>query len=160
MSDRYAGLDEGLDAVLEEAFEGMAFTAIERAPDAVFEWEGRDLFWASVAAIDPPVGELTLVLPSAMARDIAQSVVGDDGAPGDPLVLDVLGELTNTVAGSWLRSLQSEGHTVAMGLPKTGHGDSGICASACEIAIYETDGALFGVALRREAADPEHTPAS
>ena len=143
-------LDEHLDLAIAEAFEGMAFADVERADGAEFEWQSEEIFWAQIATIDPAVGELTLVCPPAVAQEVAGAALGEQDLLAEQ-ILDVLGELLNTIGGSWLGKLRRDGRPVELGLPKMGRGDWGAPQAGIELAVYASDEEAFGVALRRSA---------
>ncbi len=142
-------LDATLDEAVAEAFEGMAFAVAERTADGVLGWERTDLCWARIPALDPQVGEVTLVLPPTLAREVADAILGGIAPVPDDKLSTVVAELLNTIAGAWLTRLKPDGGAVALGLPDHGQGAWGADRGPHELAVYEVDEVPFGLAVLR-----------
>ncbi|MCA9509809.1 MAG: chemotaxis protein CheX [Myxococcota bacterium] len=139
-------LPEDLEGALREAFEGMAFADLAPSPDGDFDWEARGLLWAQIVALEPPLGEIVLVLPPGLAAEVAEATLGEP-AETEREVLDLLGELSNTLAGTWLGRVQPEGAPLHLTIPKTGRGDCPLGSRPARIGVFEMSDARFAVAL-------------
>ncbi len=141
-------LDELVDEALVETMEAMAFTDVERVTDGDLGDLAESALWARIEISEPPAGELVLLVGEAFADELEEATMGETG--NDPDVrLEVLGEMLNTLAGSWARLLCPDGAPTALGLPKVGQGD---WSSGAEysFAIFETeDEEKVVLALRR-----------
>ncbi|HEB88592.1 MAG TPA: hypothetical protein ENI85_03395 [Deltaproteobacteria bacterium] len=141
-------LDESIDEAVIETLEGMAFTDIERVEDGDLEDLAESASWARIDVIEPAAGELVLAVGDELAAELEEATTGERG-PDPAIRLEVLGEMLNTLAGSWARALVPDGTPIALGIPKTGQGDWSAGAEY-ELAIYETDDEdRLVVALRR-----------
>jgi len=130
-------LGEAIDRALVETMEGMAFTDVERIEDGDLAGLEEDAVWARIDVIEPAAGELVLVMGEDFAGELEEATTGESSRDLS-MRLDVLGEMLNTLAGSWARYLVPDGIPIALGIPKTGQG--GWTAGAeYELAIYETD---------------------
>ncbi len=130
-------LDESIDEAVVEALEGMAFTEIERIEDGDPGELAESASWARIDVVEPAAGELVLAVGEELAGELEEATTGERGS--DPAVrLEVLGEMLNTLAGSWARALVPDGTPIALGIPKVGQGNWSAGAEY-ELAIYETD---------------------
>jgi len=141
-------LDESVDEALVETLEGMAFTDVERVSDGDLGELAESALWARIDITEPSAGELVLLVGEELAIELEEATTGE--ADSDPAVrLEVLGEMLNTLAGSWARMLSPDGSPIELGLPKVGQGD---WAGGAEyvLAIFETDDEeRIALALRR-----------
>lgn len=130
-------LDEKLDAALAEACEGMAFTEVERSPEGGLHPDVESGFWAKIEMIEPSLGELVLATSESVASELADATTGEDGSDLETCC-DVLGEMANTLAGIWAKSIVPEGGSTALGIPKAGRGEW-VGAASHQLAIYQTE---------------------
>ena len=141
-------LDDSIDEAIVETLEGMAFTDIERVEDGDLGELAESALWARIDVVEPDAGELVLVVGESLAIELEEATTGEAGS--DPaLRLEVLGEMLNTLAGSWARALVPDGTPIALGIPKVGEGDWAEGAEY-QLAIFETDDEdRLALALRR-----------
>ena len=93
--------------------------------------------WARIDVVEPSAGELILIVGDDLAVELEEATTGE--ASSDPSMrLEVLGEMLNTLAGSWAKALVPDGSLIALGIPKVGQGDW-VGGAEFELAIYETD---------------------
>ena len=130
-------LGEEIDAALAETLEAMAFTDVERVADGDLEGLGESALWARIDVTEPAAGELVLLVGEELAIELEEATTGE-AAQDSAGRLEVLGEMLNTLAGSWARQLCPDGLPVELGIPKMGQGDWASNAEF-EIAVYETD---------------------
>ncbi|MCP5068450.1 MAG: hypothetical protein GY946_17960 [bacterium] len=141
-------LDESIDEAILKTLEGMAFTDVERAEDGELGELAESALWARIDVITPEAGELVLLVGEELAGELEEATMGES-SPDDSIRLEVLGEMLNTLAGSWARSLVPDGVQIALGIPKMGRGDWAGGAEY-ELAVYETDDEdRIALALRR-----------
>src|SRR5260221_8521705 len=95
-----AALADALIAVAERSFFAYAeLGALDPSYVAAAGW-----YQASISFCGPFSGAATLALPVALARELWASFLGlePDQSIEDDAVRDLVGELTNMAAGSWL----------------------------------------------------------
>jgi len=130
-------LGEAVDVALVETMEGMAFTDVERVEEGDLAELAEDALWARIEVIEPAAGELVLLMGEELAGELEEATTGEFSS-GLATRLEVLGEILNTLAGSWARHLVPDGTPIALGIPKTGQG-SWAGGAEYQLAIYETD---------------------
>ncbi len=141
-------LDESIDDAILDALEGMAFTDVERSEDGELGDLAENPLWARIDVITPEAGELVLLVGDELAAELEEATMGETSSDTS-IRLDVLGEMLNTLAGTWARTLVPDGTPIALGIPKTGQGDWAGNAEY-ELAVYETDEEdRIALALRR-----------
>ncbi len=131
------GLGEEADRALVETMEGMAFTDAVRVEDGDLGALADVALWARIHVTEPAAGELVLLMGEELAGELEEATTGESSQEVSAR-LEVLGEMLNTLAGSWARHLVPAGTPVALSIPKTGQG-SWIDGGEYEVVIYETD---------------------
>ena len=113
-------LGSAIDKTMEEmTFEEVEIEKVPKTPSAML----NDSLWAALPIKRPLAGKLVLDTSQVYARKLAEGVYGDPGEEfSDDIVRDVLAEILNTVAGSFIKELVPQDQEFELGLPTTGLG--------------------------------------
>ncbi len=117
-------LEEATCEAVCDTLEGMAFLELMRDSQVPEDARSQgDLLWASIELKEPFLGKLDIVCPRSLASAVAEAVYGEGAETlSKEKILDLLGEVANTVAGRLMNSIVSQESTFLLGLPKTGQG--------------------------------------
>lgn len=111
---------EALQQAVIDSFENLAFqevTAIAKNP--MPEVVLRSFRQCRMMVFCPLEGTLSLTISPALLKNVAASVYGlDPEAVESDMENDVLTELTNTIAGSWMRAISAQDQLYELGLPE------------------------------------------
>lgn len=121
-------LEQDIYNALATTLENMAFMEISQEIDEAVRYPSEEMIVSRLLIHDPLQGELHLAMPKPLLRKIASSVyIMPAEEISDPMLLDMLCELINTVAGLFLNAYLPEDQTYSLGLPEevpTGQEDS------------------------------------
>ena len=103
----------------EMTFEEVEIDEVPKIPSAI----QNDSLWAALPIKRPLAGKLVLDTSQIYARKLAEGIFGGPGKEfSDDIVRDVLAEILNTVAGSFINELVPKDQEFELGLPTTGLG--------------------------------------
>lgn len=143
-------LREIIVTAVMETLENMAFMEVIQTDQS--EPESPDLLKASILVHDPFPGELRLVMPRELAATIAEALYSPtDESEIDKLLLDVLAELLNTIAGRVMAEVVSHEDTFRLGLPETGVGPFAETDLPLVQCAFEVEGDCFFLAACGDA---------
>jgi CheY-specific phosphatase CheX len=109
--DKYAGI---LKFAVCDVFENLIFTEPEFSDSAEVE-QGEHIF---IDLLYPLEARLFGRVSAALASDIASTVLSIEAQHlSDVILNDAVGEVLNTVAGTFLRNVLPEGEKFDLGLP-------------------------------------------
>ena len=117
-------LQLSLGSAIAKTMEEMTFEEVEidEAPQTTLAMR-NDSLWAALPIKRPLVGELVLNTSQIYARKLAEDVYGGPGKEfSENVVRDVLAEILNTVAGSFIKKVVPQDQQFELGLPTTGLG--------------------------------------
>jgi hypothetical protein len=106
-----SGLVGAYGTVAERSFFAFAEPADSVADDtAIAEWLGGEPYVATVSFRGPRSGEVALVVPESLARELTSAFLGleADCEVEETAVRDLVGEMANMATGSWLSSLEAD----------------------------------------------------
>jgi hypothetical protein len=106
-----------------ETFESLAFEEVilESVSDTGEAKAEEGFWWAGIGFINPPMGELYLVIKHDLLIRFTDAVLGLLGEqPTEPQIADNLGELLNTFCGRMVALLSPPDTTLELGLPEIG----------------------------------------
>ena len=138
-----------LQEAVSEIFENMAFQELTPMPKnplpAQVLWSFRQ---ATMTIYSPIQGTLVMTISSSMMQSVTANVLGIDPAEVDAgMEVDVLAEMLNTMAGSWMRKITDDSQPYELGLPDTAEADY-IDSKTAEIhCVFNADGDFIEVAF-------------
>jgi hypothetical protein len=141
--------DAALEHAIQVTFERMAFESATPREDGDFDVEAAGNYWASIDAISPTSGTLTLVVGKALAYRIGEAILGEFEVDDEETLLDALGEFMNALAGSWLSQIATADQPLELGFPKTGCSAWGNGRGPGTLRPYEIDGEGIVLVLER-----------
>lgn len=109
-----------LQKAVIDSFENMAFQEVSLIPEnpmpaAVL----RSFRQCRMMLFCPLEGTFSLTISPALLKTVSANVYGlDNDAVDAEMERDVLSELTNTIAGSWMRAISSQDQLYELGLPE------------------------------------------
>lgn len=107
--------EEKIFEAVQATFENLLFCEIEKV-NQEFHLDGEIL---CLDIIEPYKGFFLVSIPKSLSAEIASTVLGIDAEMlTDSLLVDSSGEVLNTIAGHFLRSMVKEGGTFNLGLPR------------------------------------------
>jgi CheY-specific phosphatase CheX len=112
-------LINSLSEAVAETFEEMAFAEVERYEkiDSFPQFSKKD-FLATIELKNPGIGMLHIVIGENYAYELTKSLLGEDSQEiADPLVIDSLAEIANTIGGSYLRFITQDNQSYELGIP-------------------------------------------
>ncbi len=125
--------ESALNAAMAETLETLAFMAVKPVR----------LVWGTVPVLRPVVGAVTLVFTDSTLTEIAAELAGQPGEPVPPAaLLDLAGELANTLAGRLLVELLPGDTKFELGLPHK-HSGNFHCPADGWMRYYEISGHMF-----------------
>ncbi len=125
MSDIKSRFKEELTSAISKTMENMTFEDVTfRSDQEDIKPVDKNKYWAILPIEEPFIGELVLEVPKECGRNLALEVYGEiDVAPSDEAVEDIVAEMLNTLAGSFLNGYVSKDVTFHLGLPQKGQGE-------------------------------------
>ncbi|MGA1823962.1 MAG: chemotaxis protein CheX [bacterium] len=118
MSSPEENLNILMVTVVSRVLENMAFMEVMECDTIVMPHDIPNLAWCSLLVKDPVLGEFKLFMPKNLNLKIAEAVYGlSDEELTDQILDDTLGELLNTIAGSFFKKVLSDDQTFTLGLP-------------------------------------------
>jgi CheY-specific phosphatase CheX len=117
-------LRSSLSSAITKTLEDMTFDEVEIDDEpSIVDTSFSDHFWAMLPLESPLSAELVLDASPIYARQLADDIYGGTEAEfSDKTVRDVLAEVLNTVAGSFIKELVPDDQVFEIGLPTTGIG--------------------------------------
>lgn len=112
-----------LENAASETFESMTFLAVcIDATACTFDGRGKS-YWSTIDFDTPIRGSLTLIVPEDLAHEATCNLFGNTGSCElSDKVIDAIGEMNNTIVGSFLRTLTHAEEPFHLGLPENGIG--------------------------------------
>lgn len=124
--------------------ENMAFAQVE----------ALKTYWAKLKFLEPVKGELSVIFPETLARELAESIYGtapdDDDGLNAKVISDVSAELANMIAGQLMELLLPENKSFSLGLPETGTGDSIEFDEGTDVFYFSVNGSCLCVGISFE----------
>ena len=97
----------------------MAFMAVSQELEEVRRYPAEEMASSRLLIHDPIQGELYLLMPKPLLIKIVSSIyILPAEELTEQMLLDMLGELINTVAGLFLNAYLPEDQTYSLGLPE------------------------------------------
>lgn len=141
-------LDQEIYSAIATTLENMAFMEVGTEVEEAVRYSAEEFFASRLLIHDPVPGELYLLMPKALLGKIASSVyIMPVEELSEQMLLDLLGELINTVAGLFLNAHLPESQTYKLGLPENlpaGLEDSPFVMKTWE---FQTENDLFSLTL-------------
>ena len=100
-------VDGDLAAATTAVAEGTLFAFVDVLDRPAWQaetaaWQAQPWLSGAVAFSGPAQGTLHVVLPAALARDLAGAMLGTEGDVPEPQLDDLVGEMANMICGGWL----------------------------------------------------------
>ncbi|OEU73536.1 MAG: hypothetical protein BA874_05700 [Desulfuromonadales bacterium C00003068] len=112
-------LELDIYSALATTLENMAFMEVGKEVEEAVSYPKEEMVVSRLLIHDPIQGELYLLMPKPLLRKIASSVyIMPAEEITDKMLLDMLCELINTVAGLFLNAYLPEDQTYSLGLPE------------------------------------------
>lgn len=141
-------LEQDIYRAISTTLENMAFMEVGKEAEDAVRYPEDEVAVSRLLIHDPLPGELYLAMPRLLLGKIASSVyIMPAEELSEQMLLDMLGELINTVAGLFLNAYLPEDQTYKLGLPENvpvGENDSPFEMKTWEFHV-END--LFSLAL-------------
>ena len=115
-----ANVQEAMTAAISEVLESMAFMEVLPGQEAVRPTSAEPVFYTRLPIYKPSPSTVGLVVPQSLALNLAGALLMKECTMEDDEfdVMDVLSELTNTLAGSLLTNLLPDLDSFELGLPE------------------------------------------
>jgi len=132
---------EQLVSAIAKTMENMTFAAVEFVEDdSEVEFYGENNYWAILPVVDPIQLVLALEIPKICAQGLAAEVYGDlEVEPDEEVVLDIVAEMLNTLAGRLMSGIVDSNETFELGLPSKGEGEMPSLKSTDESVFVKVD---------------------
>lgn len=115
---------QAMKDAISQTLENMVFMEATEHYDQNYEIPAAELTWACLLVQDPVQGEIRLVLPKALLRNLTAAVFSlDDAEITQAHMDDILHELLNTIVGLFMSKLLADNQPFKIGLPEQGTGD-------------------------------------
>lgn len=137
---------EIIDQSVMSVLENMAFMEVCRIEEAPYSTSILD-YWAKVGLLSPLKGEVVLACASPLLSEIADTVFAGEAA-GEAALMDVVAELTNTIAGNLLSKLFPSDESIRVAVPEKGR--RGGLSGVHELYYQLDDGQYFCVGYHIE----------
>ncbi len=112
-------LEQDICRAIATTLENMAFMEVGKEVDEAVRYPAEEMVVSRLLIHDPIQGELYLLMPKPLLSKIASSVyILPAEELSEKMLLDMLGELINTVAGLFLNAYLPEDQTYNLGLPE------------------------------------------
>lgn len=143
--------EERIRAAVSESIEVFAFEEAVLAGRAdSFQADSGEGTWAEIPALDPDLGKIFLWLPSSVLQAFSTAISGGERDPGDQEeMLDVLRELTNTLAGRVMAARFSP-KPFLLGLPKAHPGEAFLLPESHSVLKFLVTEGLVMVGLPKQ----------
>lgn len=141
-------LKQDMYRAISTTLENMAFMEVSQEVEEAVRYPEEEMAVSRLLIHDPIQGELYLLMPKPLLSKIVSSVyIMPEEELSEQMLLDMLCELINTVAGLFLSAYLPEDQTYNLGLPEqvpVGQDDSPV---EMERWDFQVDNALFSLAL-------------
>ncbi len=141
-------LEKDIYRAISTTLENMAFMVVGKDVEEAVRYPAEETVVSRLLIHDPMPGELYLAMPKALLSKIATSVyIMPTEELSEQMLLDMLGELINTVAGLFLNAYLPEDQCYKLGLPEIiscGQQDSPFEVTKWE---FEVENEVFSLAL-------------
>lgn len=135
-------LKQDMYQAIATTLENMAFMQVNQEVDEATQYPAEEMAVSSLLIHDPIQGELYLQMPKSLLSKIVSSVyIMPEEELTEKMLLDMLCELINTVAGLFLNAYLPEDQTYNLGLPEqvpAGQEDSSVEMKRWDFQV-ETD---------------------
>ena len=112
-------LEQDIYRAIATTLENMAFMAVSQELEEARRYPAEEMASSRLLIHDPIQGELYLLMPKPLLSKIVSSVyILPVEELTEQMLLDMLGELINTVAGLFLNAYLPEDQTYSLGLPE------------------------------------------
>ena len=131
-------------------FQSVAETVENTAFMEVKPWR---VFWSRVAVLAPVTGCVTVSVHESLVAEFMETLTGvPKESQNEDVLLDVMAELTNTIAGRLLSAIVVSDCVFQLGLPERGVGDiTAMNDDAAFHGCYEVNGHVFIVSVSGDA---------
>lgn len=127
-----------LAQAVSSTFENMAFCDMEET----------NIYAASIPVKSPYQGTIKIFAPFFLLKEISQSIYSIEIIDiNEKLMLDVLAELANTVAGQFMESRLEDNQIFELGVPETGISDRIDIEASQEIYFFKTGDSIIGASV-------------
>lgn len=111
---------DAVEAAINEVFESMAFMEAMSGDEEHRPNADQPVFYTRLPIYKPSPAMVGLVIPQALAMAMAEAMMMRefDMEEDEFEIMDVLGEVANTLAGSLLTHLMPESDSFELGLPE------------------------------------------
>ena len=141
-------LEQDIYSAISSTLENMAFMEVGKEVAEAVRYPDEDIVVSRLLIHDPLPGELYLSMPKLLLGKIASSVyIMPAEELSEQMLLDMLGELINTVAGLFLNAYLPEDQAYNLGLPENvpvGENDSPFEMKTWD---FHVDNDLFSLTL-------------
>lgn len=141
-------LKQDMYRAISTTLENMAFMEVSQEVEEAVRYPEEEMAVSRLLIHDPIQGELYLLMPKPLLSKIVSSVyIMPEDELSEQMLLDMLCELINTVAGLFLSAHLPEDQTYNLGLPEqvpVGQEDSPVEMKRWD---FQVDNALFSLAL-------------
>lgn len=112
-------LEQDICRAIATTLENMAFMEVSQELEEARRYPAEEMTSSRLLIHDPIQGELYLLMPKPLLSKIVSSVyILPAEELSEQMLLDMLGELINTVAGLFLNAYLPEDQTYSLGLPE------------------------------------------
>ncbi|MCD4687978.1 MAG: chemotaxis protein CheX [Desulfuromonadaceae bacterium] len=141
-------LEQDVCRAIATTLENMAFMEVSQEVEGAKRYPAEEMAVTRLLVHDPVQGELYLLMPKPLLAKIVSSVyIMPEEELSEQMLLDMLGELINTVAGLFLNAYLPEDQTYSLGLPEqvlVGQEDSPFELKRWD---FQIDNHMFSLAL-------------
>jgi CheY-specific phosphatase CheX len=149
-------LDAAIYGAIANTLENMAFLEVGRDLEDATRYPAEETVCCRLLIHDPLQGEIYLVMPIPLMRKIASTVyIMPEEELSERMLLDMLGELVNTVAGLFMNAYLPKNQTYALGLPETGVDRPESVLSTMKEWEFQTEDTVFSLSLTGDGFFPE-----
>lgn len=141
-------LEQDMYDAIVKTLENMAFMEVSQDVEEAMRYPAEEMAVSRLLIHDPIQGEMYLLMPKPLLSKIVSSVyIMPVEELSEQMLLDMLGELINTVAGLFLNAHLPEDQTYSLGLPEqvpVGQEDSPFEMNRWD---FQVDNDVFSLAL-------------
>lgn len=133
-------LKAAAESAVAETFESMVFMDVVPVSKQEADIQAQGRVWSCIDVKSPLKTRLSLIIPEDLAREITFDILGfeDEGELSMEMLVDVMAELINTIAGRFVAKVTPEDETFELGLPESGSGEPDTNPEAMQI-FFEAD---------------------
>ncbi|MEZ4598820.1 MAG: chemotaxis protein CheX [Syntrophotaleaceae bacterium] len=145
MSDR---LGDAVYSAIANTLENMTFLEVGKDLADARRYPEEEILSCRLLIHDPLQGEMYLLMPRPLLQKIASTVyILPEQDLSEKMVLDMLGELINTIGGLLMTAYLPQNQTYALGLPENGVGLPEADFSSMKEWEFQVDDIVFSLTL-------------